>query len=295
MDGAAAHSFGQRVREVREELKLSMEELAERAGLHRTAIGLLERGEREPALGTAIAIARALKVPVQELLASRPRRHASGRVLFEPTIPGIDGKSILRAIEATYAILDTIDHELSARGSQRLAEAMELANLSTFIGNLFASALAKESGGTWIRNGPHKYPDLIPPTARPVKARGSAPISGVEVKVAMETKAPKGHLPKEGTFITLRYVLSHSDGRAWKRKERGDMVVIWEARVGTLRAEDYRISNTEGDSGKTAVISAGAQRRMQIAYFDEKYCPFASVERYLKVVVEPSEGQRRLS
>jgi transcriptional regulator with XRE-family HTH domain len=47
-------SFSQVVKKHREKRKLSRAALAEKSGLHQTYIGLLERGERSPNLGTYI-------------------------------------------------------------------------------------------------------------------------------------------------------------------------------------------------------------------------------------------------
>lgn len=60
--------FGARVREERERLGISQEELANRAGLHRTYVGGVERGERNLGLLNLIRIARALSVPASVLL-----------------------------------------------------------------------------------------------------------------------------------------------------------------------------------------------------------------------------------
>ena len=48
---------------------MSRETLAERAGLHQTYIGLIERGMRNPSLDAADAIAEALGVRLSELIA----------------------------------------------------------------------------------------------------------------------------------------------------------------------------------------------------------------------------------
>jgi transcriptional regulator with XRE-family HTH domain len=56
-----------RLREVREDAGLSQEALGFRAGLHRTEISLLERGDREPRLSTLIRLAAALDVGVSAI------------------------------------------------------------------------------------------------------------------------------------------------------------------------------------------------------------------------------------
>jgi transcriptional regulator with XRE-family HTH domain len=59
--------FGKRVRELRLAKGLSQEELAFRADIHRTYLGGIERGERNPALKNIAAIAKALGVSLSEL------------------------------------------------------------------------------------------------------------------------------------------------------------------------------------------------------------------------------------
>lgn len=60
--------FGMRVRQLREKQGLSQEELAYRAGVHRTYLGGIERGERNPSLKNIVAIARALSIRLPDLL-----------------------------------------------------------------------------------------------------------------------------------------------------------------------------------------------------------------------------------
>jgi len=61
-------AFGRNVRRVRASLGLSQEGLAGRADIHRTYIGGIERGERNPTLTMIHRLAEALGVPPTELL-----------------------------------------------------------------------------------------------------------------------------------------------------------------------------------------------------------------------------------
>lgn len=61
--------FGRRMRKLREKAELSQEQLAEEAGLHRTYIGSVERGERNVSLQNILRIARALEVDPAVLVA----------------------------------------------------------------------------------------------------------------------------------------------------------------------------------------------------------------------------------
>ena len=60
--------LGGNVRKRRQKLGLSQEELADRAGLHRTYLGGIERGERNVGFLNLVRLARALKVEPSELL-----------------------------------------------------------------------------------------------------------------------------------------------------------------------------------------------------------------------------------
>jgi transcriptional regulator with XRE-family HTH domain len=60
-------SFAARLRESRQAKGLSQEELADRSGLHLTAVGRIERAEREPGIRTVYKLARALGLKPAEL------------------------------------------------------------------------------------------------------------------------------------------------------------------------------------------------------------------------------------
>ena len=61
-------AFGAVVRRLRVEREMSQWELSERAGIHKNTPGLIERGERSPALETINAIAGALGLRGSDLM-----------------------------------------------------------------------------------------------------------------------------------------------------------------------------------------------------------------------------------
>lgn len=60
--------FGKRVREERHKQKFSQEELASRAGVHRTYIGMIERAKKNITLENIDKIAKALNIGISDLL-----------------------------------------------------------------------------------------------------------------------------------------------------------------------------------------------------------------------------------
>jgi transcriptional regulator with XRE-family HTH domain len=64
----ASRHFGRNLVEFRRRVGLSQQGTAERAGLHRTEISLIERGQRLPRLDTIVKLAGALEVEPCALL-----------------------------------------------------------------------------------------------------------------------------------------------------------------------------------------------------------------------------------
>ena len=60
--------FGERLRETRHRKGISQETLAELAGLHRTYVSGVERGERNISLANIERLARALGIPMSDLM-----------------------------------------------------------------------------------------------------------------------------------------------------------------------------------------------------------------------------------
>jgi transcriptional regulator with XRE-family HTH domain len=69
-----AHAaLGRAIRDLRADLDISQEELAHRSGMHRTYLGGIERGERNPSYTNILRIADALDVSASELLSVAER------------------------------------------------------------------------------------------------------------------------------------------------------------------------------------------------------------------------------
>lgn len=180
---------------------------------------------------------------------------------------GLSPKIIGDAVTYVHQLLDSIDSQLITGADSRLSGLVELANLSAIIGNLFRTGICKSSGGMFVPNAPHTYPDIL--------ANKNFPnAKDVEIKVALENNKPKGHLVKPGPHVTLRYVLADERSVYTRGKEnRGVVPWIWEVRVGELLDSHFNFSNTEGDSGKTAVINAAGMNALNVVYLDRDRCP----------------------
>ena len=189
---------------------------------------------------------------------------------------GLTQGMVVAGIDYLYATLDRLDATLIQAGSPRMAQLVELANLSSMLGNLLATGIVRNSDGVFDRAGPHKYQDL--------RATGKhSDHRHIEVKVSLETNKPKAHLAKPGDYLTCRYVLGDEKGR-FDLSQRGDVVWIWEVRFGHLDIPHFNISNTEGDSGKTAVVNASGMDALKIVFFDERFCPYGPRSKHrLKV------------
>ncbi len=86
-----ARCFGENLVRCRKRAGMSQEQLGFRADLHRTAIGLLEKGARVPRIDTLIKLAVALDIDANDLLegiAWEPGKTLEGHFI-ETEVPGL--------------------------------------------------------------------------------------------------------------------------------------------------------------------------------------------------------------
>lgn len=67
-------ALGAAIRACRVRRDISQEALAHESGLHRTYVGGIERGERNPSYANLLRIADTLGLPLSQLIASAERR-----------------------------------------------------------------------------------------------------------------------------------------------------------------------------------------------------------------------------
>lgn len=67
-DNSLEELFGNVLQQLRKEKGLSQEELGLESGYHRTYIGMLERGKKNPSIKTIFQLAETLKVEPSELI-----------------------------------------------------------------------------------------------------------------------------------------------------------------------------------------------------------------------------------
>lgn len=283
-----------------------MEALADRAGVDRTYVSRLESEQRQPTIVAAVALADALGLSLSDLLL-RAERIVAGddaskggaNVELVPAAPprladrscieadadlrsstGLTGEVIAAAIDDAYHTLDLLDRQLQESGVQPFAKLVELNNLSSMLGNILGGAIARHSGGLYERSGPHKYQDL----------RSTTDGEHIEIKMALESNKPKGHLSKAGHYLTFRYVLAHQGGSYVRGTDnRGEVVYVWEVRFGYLNESDFDESNTEGDSGKTAVIQNEVLKKMERVFFCPDFFPYAARNLHGPWGIKPSD------
>lgn len=86
--------IGERIRKQRKKRHMSQETLGEKAGLHYTYIGQVERGEKNMTVGSLLRIAQALDLAPEQLLSESL-----------PELPGILEKGPARRKDVEKAVL----------------------------------------------------------------------------------------------------------------------------------------------------------------------------------------------
>lgn len=76
---ASESPFPNRIAELRERVKLSRLELAERVGVNSQTIGYLERGEYNPSLALAFRLSDVFSLPVEKIFVRKENKRKTSR------------------------------------------------------------------------------------------------------------------------------------------------------------------------------------------------------------------------
>ncbi len=277
----------QLVADARRQEGLSLDDLADRAGVSPSYVALLERNSRQPTVAAAASLAEALGLSLAdlvaeaehdiagddaseaELLPAPPKRRVERASLGDCTlveqVTGLTGEAIAQAVEFTYRKIDVIDQQTRESGAPIIAF-VDLPELSSLVRTALGTGLARASQGLYAQNGPDHSPTLLP-------LRQGLP--ELEVEVALETNQPTSGPRRAGAYLLFRYVLTERDGTFRRGKEsRGDTVAVWEARFGELEERDF--GSRAGSNGR-ARLRREALDRMELAYYDPALLPYAKV------------------
>jgi XRE family transcriptional regulator, regulator of sulfur utilization len=134
------HAFGSRIRRLRENMDLSLRDLAERSGVSAPMLSQVERGETSPTLAVAERIAGGLELTLSQLLrldegdgvslvrVSERRRGGGGRHRYEvltPPLPGLRAEVSLHSLGPGGATGQAGDPPMHEPGSRETAVVLD--------------------------------------------------------------------------------------------------------------------------------------------------------------------------
>jgi transcriptional regulator with XRE-family HTH domain len=106
---------GRRLRELREQRRLSLSELARRSKLGKATLSELETGQRNPTLETLYAVTTALGVPLSSVLTDPAASAAPGASAGPATAPATDGDAVTAALIERYEAADAVTEVFRVR------------------------------------------------------------------------------------------------------------------------------------------------------------------------------------
>lgn len=280
-------AFGNTVRSLRASLGISQEHLAERAGLDRTYLSDVERGQRNLGLRNVHAIARALSVEPADMFPKGPDDRKQAGYLIDPEFK-IDCGFTVTALSVRNSVLRA-NMVMNALPTS-LFRTVDFKAQSGMVGAVFASELASEAGA--IPNPIEKgHPDIVPVgAADATEAQLRNYPEGLEVKSTVGS-ITKGSKRVPG--VARIDVLTNITWQAHHRDVRQLMAIVWDYVGGTadraaaptitgvfftdaLTESDWgAISGTTGRNTKVTGMTASGRAKMAAGAIalisDEKY------------------------
>ncbi|MFJ4175253.1 helix-turn-helix domain-containing protein [Microbacterium sp. NPDC089696] len=130
--------IGARVKERRQELRWTLDRLAEQAGVSRRVLVNIEQGATNPSIGTLLRVSDALGVGLPELVEppdidlARVTRHGEGAVLWEGErggqgvlVAGTKSPNVVELWDWTLALGERHDSEAHIDGTRELLQVLQ--------------------------------------------------------------------------------------------------------------------------------------------------------------------------
>lgn len=206
---SAQRLIGRCIRFLREQRRLTLEQLASKAGITYQYLSGVETGKENFTISVLEGVATALGIPVEALIATAYREaeaQAAPQVdprYFRPGVPlpkGLTREHIEVAANQTQLIVHRINRQLHLETGRYLQQYIQGNNFSGLVSNLFCDAL--EAVSPYKHNSFQRYPDLINPEAN----RGQG--EGLEIKATINVgKGGEGHNGHGGWHAIVCYAI----------------------------------------------------------------------------------------
>jgi transcriptional regulator with XRE-family HTH domain len=206
----AKTAIGSHARQLREQLKLTQEQVAVKSGISYQFLSGLENGRENFSVDVVESLAKALGVSLPQLVAGA----FSGGAAVAPTAnpaffrpqaplpPGLTISHIAAAVNATQTLIARINANLIASGGKGLAQYIQGNNFSGIVSNVLCDSLHEHS--PYHHNSHQAYPDLINP-----KVKGS----GLEVKSTIQIgKGGESHNGHSGWHLIACFTIEQGSG-----------------------------------------------------------------------------------
>jgi transcriptional regulator with XRE-family HTH domain len=208
-DIQAQRLIGRCIRTLREERKLTLDQLATEAGITYQYLSGVENGKENFSISVLEAIAAALRFPLKSIVAlafENSETIAAPKVdpnFFRGAVPlpaGLTVEHLDAAMNQAQSIIHRINQNLRLEVGKALHEFIQGNNFSGLISNIFSDAINDNS--PYKHNHDQRYPDLINKSAH----RGKG--EGLEVKATINVgKGGESHNGHSGWHTVACYEL----------------------------------------------------------------------------------------
>lgn len=202
----AQRIIGAAVRALREQERLTLEDLAARAGISYQYLSGLETGKENFSISVLEALCSVLNVPMRMLVAGAYEDDAGIRppmlnpdFFREVPLPeGLTAQHIFDAANHAQLVVHRINRNMTLEAGTTLQDLIQGNNFSGLVSNLFTNALDQFS--PYKHNGHTRYPDLVNPYAN----YGNG--DGLEVKTTIKIgKGGESHNGHSGWHVIACY------------------------------------------------------------------------------------------